>query len=347
MKSARTWSAPTNMGALALGYFLAYIPFAALTRALSTGLVPGVDEEVGGLVLLPAASIGVLVGMGVFLYASGWWRSIGVREVGGKARRLPTSTMLVAGVAMAVIIATTILNFTFVGVSILFMLLMMRAGTLGIAPVIDRIRGKRIRGYAWAGLGLSLLAIVVALAGVDAYTLTLGAALSLLAYVAAYVVRFRIMSRDAKSGDVAIDRRYFAGEQVTAMISLFLICAAFAIVGVGDEMLALREGFTEFMFKPEALLAILVGLFYSTLYVFGTLIYLDPREYAWSVPVNRASSVLSAAVASYALYLLADAGAPHPSTLIAAGIVLLAIAALSYPQLRGVIAGETSPGRAA
>ena len=44
-----------------------------------------------------------------------------------------------------------------------------------------------------------------------------------------------------------------------------------------------------------------VGLFYSTLYVFGTLIYLDPREYAWSVPINRASSVFSAAIASYAL----------------------------------------------
>ena len=38
---------------------------------------------------------------------------------------------------MAVIIGTTILNFTFVGVSILFMLLMMRAGTLFLAPLVD------------------------------------------------------------------------------------------------------------------------------------------------------------------------------------------------------------------
>jgi protein-tyrosine-phosphatase len=334
------------MGVLALGYFLAYIPFAALTRALSQELVPGVDAH-GGLTLLPAASIGVLIGAAAFLWASGWWRSIGVREVRSRSGRFPTRTMLVAGGAMAVIIGTTILNFTFAGVSILFMLLMMRAGTLGIAPVVDLVRGKRIRAYAWAGLGLSLLAILVALAGVDAYALTAGAVLSLLAYLAGYGVRFRIMSRDAKCGDVAVDRRYFAEEQATAAVVLIATCAAFALIGAGPEMQALRDGFTEFLFAPAALLAVLVGLFYSTLYVFGTLIYLDPREYAWSVPVNRASSVCSAAIASYLLAWLAGAELPHPSALAAAGIVLLAIAALSYPQLRELLTGSlaTRPRR--
>jgi protein-tyrosine-phosphatase len=330
------------MGVLALGYFLTYIPFAALTRALAQGLVPGVDAH-GGLTLLPAASIGVLIGMAGFLWASGWWRAIGVRELGGRRRRIPTRSMLVAGTAMAVIVATTILNYTFVGVSILFMLLMMRAGTLGIAPVVDIVRGRRIHGYAWAGLGLSALAVVIALAGVDAYALTIGAVLSLAAYLTGYVVRFRIMSRDAKVGDVAVDRRYFAEEQATAGVVLVLICAAFALVGAGPEMQALRDGFTEFLFTPAALLAILVGLFYSALYVFGTLIYLDPREYAWSVPVNRASSVFSVAIAAYALAWITVAEPPHYSTLVAAGIVLLAIAALSWPQLRALLRGVPVP----
>ena len=331
------------MGILALGYFLCYIPFAALTRALSTGLVPGVNEEVGGLVLLPAAAIGVLIGTCGFLWATGWWRSIGLRELGGRRRRFPTPTMLVAGIAMAVIIGTTILNFTFVGVSILFMLLMMRAGTLTLAPIVDLIRRHRIRAHAWAGLVLSLVAIAAALAGVDAYTLTIGAVLSLSAYLVGYIVRFRIMSDVAKSGDSAIDRRYFAEEQITAAVGLIGICAAFALIGAGPEMQALREGFTGFLFTPEALLAILVGLFYASLYVFGTLIYLDPREYAWSVPVNRASSVLSAAVASYALTWLFGADVPHYSTLIAAGVVLVAIAVLSYPQLRRLAGGLPVP----
>jgi protein-tyrosine-phosphatase len=329
------------MGVLALGYFLCYIPFAALTRALSTGLLPGLDAKVGGLVLLPAAAIGVLGGMALFLWASGWWRSIGLRELRGRSRRVPGRRMLVAGLAMAAIIGTTILNFTFAGVSILFMLLMMRAGTLSLAPLVDLVRRRRIRAYAWTGLALSLTAIAVALGGVDAYGLTLGAVLSLLVYLAGYVVRFRIMSRDAKTGDVAVDRRYFAEEQITAALALLAICAAFAAIGAGPEMQALREGFTGFLFTPEALLAVLIGLFYSSLYVFGTLIYLDPREYTWSVPVNRASSVLSVAVASYALAWLFGADMPTLYTLIASGIVIVAIAALSFPQLRDLVTGAS------
>lgn len=37
---------------LALGYFLAYIPYALLAKALSSGIVPEVDAPIGGLVLL-------------------------------------------------------------------------------------------------------------------------------------------------------------------------------------------------------------------------------------------------------------------------------------------------------
>jgi protein-tyrosine-phosphatase len=325
------------VGALALCYFLCYVPFAGLTRALTTDLLPGIDEEVGGLVLLPSAAIGVLVGTGGFLCATGWWRSIGLREVRGRRRRMPSWAMIVAGTAMAVVIGTTILNFTFVAVSILFMLLLMRAGTLCLAPLVDLVRKRPIRTHAWVGLVLSLTAIAVALGGVDVYGLTLGAVLSLAAYLLGYVVRFQVMSVVAKTGDDAVDRRYFVEEQVTAAAAFVLICGLFALIGAGPEMHALREGFTEFLVTPEALLGVLIGLLYSALYVFGTLIYLDPREYTWAVPVNRAASVLSAAVASYALSWLFGAELPAPQTLVAAGIVLLAIAALSYPQLRALV----------
>ena len=308
-----------------------------MTRALSTDLLPGLDDEVGGLTLLPAAAIGVLAGSVGFLCATGWWRSIGLRDVRGRRRRMPSSAMIVAGTAMAVIIGTTILNFTFVAVSILFMLLLMRAGTLCLAPLVDLVRKRRIRIHAWVGLALSLTAIAVALGGVDAYGLTVGAVLSLAAYLLGYAVRFQVMSLVAKTGDDAVDRRYFAEEQITAATALVVICGLFAAIGAGPEMQALRQGFTEFLVTPEALLGVMIGLLYSALYVFGTLIYLDPREYTWAVPVNRATSVLAAAVASYVLTWLFGADLPAPQTLAAAGIVLLAIAALSYPQLRALV----------
>jgi protein-tyrosine-phosphatase len=333
------------VGALAVGYFLAYVPFAGLTRALSTDLLPGIDDEIGGLTLLPAAAIGVLAGTVGFLCATGWWRSIGLREVRGRRRRMPGRAMIVAGTAMAVIIGTTILNFTFVAVSVLFMLLLMRAGTLCLAPLVDLVRKRPIRMHAWIGLVLSLTAIAVALGGVDAYGLTIGAVLSLAAYLLGYVVRFQVMSVIAKTGDDAVDRRYFAEEQITAATALVAICGFFAIIGAGPEMQALREGFTGFLLTPAALVGVMIGLLYSALYVFGTLIYLDPREYTWAVPVNRASSVLSAAVASYALAWLFGAELPAPQTLVAAGIVLLAVGALSYPQLRGLIRHPLPPRR--
>jgi protein-tyrosine-phosphatase len=328
---------------LALGYFVAYIPFAALTKALSSGLLPGVDGRVGGLVLLPVAALGVLAGAALFLGLNGWWRYVGLRPVRGRVRRIPSRTMLAAGAFMALIIGTTILNYTFAGVSILFMILMMRAGTLGLAPLVDVARKSRIRRYSWVALGFSLIAVAVALGGVDAYALTLGAVLSLGFYLVGYIGRFEIMSRVAKTGDVQIDRRYFAEEQISAAAILLAICALFALVGAGPEMQALRQGFTSFLITPEAGLAFLVGLFYAVLYVFGTLIYLDPREYSWAVPVNRCSSVFSVLVASYGLTWIFGIDPPATEVLIAAGFVVLAVAALSYPQLRRLVRPGSAP----
>src|SRR4051794_3776834 len=110
---------------LAAGYFVTYIPFALLTKALSSGLLPGMDADVGGLELLPMASVGVLAGAVAYLTANGWWSYVGLRTVRGRLWRLPTREMITAGAFMAVIIATTILNYTFAAVSILFMILLM------------------------------------------------------------------------------------------------------------------------------------------------------------------------------------------------------------------------------
>src|SRR2546430_10125425 len=41
---------------LALGYFVSYLPYAILAKALSSGIVPGVDAPIGGLVLLDRKS---------------------------------------------------------------------------------------------------------------------------------------------------------------------------------------------------------------------------------------------------------------------------------------------------
>ena len=68
-----------------------------------------------------------------------------------------TSVRLVtlgSGLATAVIIGTTTLNYTSAGISILLALLLMRGGVLAIAPVVDALSGRRIRPQSWVALAL-------------------------------------------------------------------------------------------------------------------------------------------------------------------------------------------------
>ena len=64
------------------------------------------------------------------------------RRVLGLAVPVVRARMLISGVATAVIIGTTTLNYTFVGISILFALLLMRGGVLILAPVVDTLLGR-------------------------------------------------------------------------------------------------------------------------------------------------------------------------------------------------------------
>jgi protein-tyrosine-phosphatase len=335
--SRRTWWLAGGMLGLAIGYFLWYTPYAALTKSLSSGLLPGMDAQVGGLVLLPAAALGTLVGASTFLAMTGWWRYIGTRKVFGSIRRFPSRTMIIAGFFMAMVIATTTLNFTFAGVSILFMLLMMRAGVLILSPIVDTVRRRKVRVFSWAALVFSLAAVATALADVVAYTLTLAAVASLVIYYAGYIGRFQIMSRVAKTGDEHTDRRYFAEEAISSAVWQVLLCGVLAVIGIGPISAALREGFSSFLLTPAVIPAFGIGLLYSALYVYGTLIYLDPREYTWCVPANRCASLLSGLVSSFALTALTGIAAPGTGQLIGTGFIGLAILALSYPAIRTLL----------
>ncbi|GAB2859966.1 hypothetical protein GCM10027074_28860 [Streptomyces deserti] len=316
------------MAWLALGYFLAYIPYAMLVKAVSSGVSPLAAEPVDGLVLLPAAALGQLAVMPFFLLASGWWRHARQREIPGVGRvRTPGGETLLAGFCTALIIGTTTLNFTFAGVSILLVLLLMRGGVLVLSPLIDAARKRKVSGSAWAGLTFSLLAVSVALGDVGSYHLTLATVASVLVYLAGYVGRFEIMSRAAKTGMWETDRRYFVEEHAAAPVFLVGMLAFAALAGQPE----LRTGFTTFLGTPTAWAAAGIGVAYEVLFVLGTLIYLDRREYTWCVPANRCASLLSGLVASYALAGLAGLPVPGDAQLLGLVFVTVAIASLSYP----------------
>jgi hypothetical protein len=314
---------------LALGYFVSYAPYSALIKVATGGLWPGLGEPVSGFRLLPAVLISTAVTLPVIITIMGWWKYAGRRSVSGVSVPFPGRLIFLSGLGTALIICATTLAFTFKGVSIVFALLLMRAGVLALAPIVDRLFKRRVRWFSWVALGLSLAALLVALMDVNNYRLTNVAALTIGAYLLGYLLRLPCLNALAKTTDVGVTRRYFVEEVMVALPLLLLAPALFALAGSGEMMLELRAGFTGFFTSGVTLPALLIGALYATLYCFGTLIYLDCRENTFCIPLNRCASLLAGVCASFALTLLLDQAPPSTAQFGSAGLIVAALLFLS------------------
>ncbi|TKD09924.1 hypothetical protein [Polyangium fumosum] len=317
----------------AFGYFACYWPYSALTKLASQGRIAGMTRAVSGFELLPVTTIASLVGMLVFLSWRGLFRYATHRTVLGRVIPVPTRWTFLSGVATAVIIATTTLAYTFDGVSIVLMMLLMRGGVLVLAPFVDAGSGRRVRMVSWIALGLSLASLAVTLADGARYDMTWVASVDVAAYLASYFVRLRFMSHLAKSEDPRDTYRYFVEEQMVATPVVVFLLVVGAVIGKGAALEELRAGFLSLGGTGALLPAIAIGLLSQGTGVFGALILLDGRENAFCVPVNRASSVLAGVLASATLALLGLGQATPMSEVAGAGLVLSAIVVLAWPTL--------------
>ncbi|MEK8020565.1 MAG: hypothetical protein VSS75_027175 [Candidatus Parabeggiatoa sp.] len=319
---------------LGFGYFLCYIPYSFLTKATTKGLFSNI-EPVSGFLILPASAIATFVCMYLFVTAMGWWKYLEHRPLLGFNLPIPRWQSVISGICTAVIIGTTTLAFSFNGISIIFMLVLMRAGVLIIARVTDAIAHRLVHWYAMIALTLTLLALGVLFLEDGGYAMTLAAGINLAGYLGGYTVRFQVIQRFSKTEDQKARLRYFVEEQMVAMPALVLGLAFFALIGGNDIMLELREGFTTFFAHDALIPALLVGVCYASLYIFGTMIYLDHREYTFCVPVNRASSILSGVVSTFGLAVLFDYGMlPNTYQLGAATLLITALFVLSVSSYR-------------
>jgi protein-tyrosine-phosphatase len=319
---------------LALGYFASYFCFSALVTALTHGLLPGPYGSMSGFEILPAAGLATAATSLVVITLLGWWKYCGSRRCFGVSVPVPSAHTLLSGLCYAAIIETTILAYSFEGVSIVFALLLMRGGVLTIAPIVDSLGQRRVHWYSWGALGLSLIALGVALSDAGHYQLTFAVVVNLAAYLAGYFFRLGYMTAHAKCDDVTVNRRFFVEETLTAMIALVAFPLACTVAGASPAMLEIRQGFMELLGGSHAGPAMLVGLCYACLGLFGSLIYLDGRENTFCIPVNRAASLLAGVVASYALTRLAGQSPISGEQLGGAVIILLALALLSVPAIR-------------
>ncbi len=316
----------------AFGYFACYVPYTALTKALSKGLLGG--EAIAGATLLPLTTAVCAVVMLAFLALTGWWRFASRHQVGPLSIPGPTRWTLLSGLCTAVILTTTTLAYTFDGVSIVFVMLLMRGGVLTIAPLVDWGTGRRPKWYAWVGLGLCFAALVVAFSDSAGYDITLPCLVDIALYLSAYFVRLRFMSKLAKSADPNVTKRYFAEEQLVATPASLAALAAIALLGEGAFAAEVRTGFTAIGQSPMLGQVLLVGLLSQGVGIFGTLIFLDKSDNTFAVPVNRCSSILAGVVASFVLTWWLSAPLPGNAQLVGAAMVVSAIAVLSLgPRL--------------
>lgn len=321
----------------AFGYFACYVPYSALTKAISSGTLPNADEAVPGFELLPITTMASMVGMLGFLWLSGWWRAASRRSVFGVSVPLPGKWTFLSGLCTAAIIGTTTLAYTFEGASIVFMMLLMRGGVLVIAPIVDTLSKRRVRWFSWVALGLSLGALLTALLGEGHFGLTLVAALDVTLYLLSYFVRLRFMSRLAKSADASATKRYFVEEQMTAAPAIVLTLVILALLAgalpEAAQLQQVRAGFGSFFERGLTGYALVIGLLSQGTGIFGGLILLDRRENSFCVPVNRASSVLAGLLATLGLYLWLGTRFPSSQELFGALLVISAILFLSIPPI--------------
>jgi len=315
--------------ALGLGFYVFYTPYSGLTKALSNGLLAGTNGPVKGTVLLPISAIATVFGMLGFITVMRWWKYAGRREFFGIQIPFPRRLTFLSGVCMATIMGTTTLAFTFGGLSIVLVLVLLRGGTLIIAPIVDRIVGRRVRWFSWTAMLVSLGAVLVALSDAANYVVTIAATIDVAAYLTAYFFKLQFMSRLAKSDQRSATLRYFVEEQMVASPLLVIALVVMAFVGSGDVMLGFREGLTTFATTPGAFFAALVGLFYAALCICTTLIFLDRRENTFCMPMHCGSSMLSGFTATAILAYLYGQSSPTAAQNVSAGLIIVALGFLS------------------
>lgn len=294
--------------AFAAGYFVFYAPYAGIVKILST-------RAESGVAIFPSVVVGTLAGIAAILLLTGWWRS---------ARVVRAPRRLVSGVGTAAIWSATTFAYSFSGVSIILALLLMRAGVLTLAPVVDVAHRRRVRWFAWAALVLALVAVVYALAHIDDYTLPLLAAINLAVYLAGYAVRLPTMTKQVKIRDRRSTEQFFVDEAVVASSVMLGATLLSAILPLGVFSEQLRAGFANL-----SLAGVAGGLFYAGLHLFGTMIYLDWRENAFCISLNRCTSIFAGLTASVAVTWNWNIAAVPPSQLVAAGIMLVGLLLLS------------------
>lgn len=311
---------------LALGYFGSYTLYSLTVKSLSLAALPQYAGAAGWS-LLPGVAVGA--GVVVSIASLMLWRlapSPGGDTDDPVASRITGLNVFVAGMGTMLIVATTTLAYSFAGVSILLALVLMRGGVLMLSPLLDTVFGFRISLNSFLALLLSLGAVLVAIHGTSLATLNAAVLTNLCLYLLGYTLRLPVMNKIAKRRSFSGAVRYFIAEQAVCYPALLIALLLVAVSNAGEIGPAVRDGFLG-IWASDGLTSVMIGGLYGLLFVFGTLIYLDPRENTFCIPLNRSASVLAGIIASF-IIANREQNAVMPHELVGGCLVLVAMALL-------------------
>lgn len=227
----------------------------------------------------------------------------------------------VSGLATIVIVATTAGAYLVDGVTILLALLLMRMGVIMMAPVLDLAFRRHVRPTAWFAFSFCLIAAMYGLLGQTFAPLKPVSIGILAAYLIAYAVRLSLMTRQTKDRDRAARGDWFLVEMVITAVAL-------SIVAVGAILASTQA--VQLDISLSDLPPLVAGVAYGYALVNGTLIYLDWRENAYSITINRSASLISGLAASLIGFAFFDLGWPASDQWVLACLMACALVALGF-----------------
>ncbi len=310
-----------SLEAATVAYLLVWIPYIALTKGLSSIPQPGLGRPMTGLEILPISIILIWAFTYAFLFLSGWWRSAHYIKLGGLRIPHPIFWTLLSGLGSGLLLTTVPLSFTFVGVSIPFMQLLMRGDVLVIAPLVDLANRRKVRWWSVAALVLVFIGMAVAIWGRGGLNIPPMAILAIVLYGVGYLVRLNSMTKVAKSGDPNSLKRYYVEEQLVGTPIAILGLGLIVLLSHGPQAAQLRFGFTQAWATPSFPYLIGIAGLSFVQSVLAARILLDPHENSYCVPLERSASVLGGLIAAYLLAV--GWGLPYPTGPELAGALFL------------------------
>lgn len=220
-----------------------------------------------------------------------------------------------SGISAGFIALATAMAFSLGDVGILAALLLMRGGVLILSPIIDRMLGRHVGFASWTALSVSLMAVCLALWGLDTVSFTPALGITLAIYLGGYVVRLSLMTHGAKSEQPGLRAAYLSQELTWTATTLALAAIVFWLTG--------RAPLAAFLPYVPA------GLAYAAALTAGSLIYLDARENSFTIPINRGASLLAGLAVSICLASFGASPAPTAIDLVAACLIIVALAVLA------------------